>query len=85
MASHIRGFFEKFFSLDKERSFVKKSFIESVRVSCGIELAETQIMIKENKAIVSGTPALKNELFINKGKILKEFNKRAPGRLTIIQ
>lgn len=84
MTSHIKGFFDKFLNLDKDRTSLKKLFIGSVKTSCGIELTESQIIIQDNKIIVSGTPALKSELFINKNKILNAYNKTAVRKISTI-
>ena len=85
MQGPLGSFLEKFLRLERDRKAAKKLFIESVRANSGVELKEGQITIKESTVFVDGPAALKNELFINKEKILEHFNKHSLGRLETIR
>ncbi len=85
MQGPIGSFLEKFLRLERDHRGVKKLFIESVQTCSGAELNERQITIKDSVVFVDGPAALKNELFINREKILEHFNKRSPGRLETIR
>lgn len=82
---HIGGFLEKFLHLEDKRNETKSIFIESVEKNSNIKIKDSQINISGGVVVVSGSPALKNELFINKEKILNYFNSKSKEKIENIR
>ena len=82
---HIGGFLEKFLHLEDKRNESRNIFIESVEKTTNIKIKENQIMISSGTATITGSPALKNELFINREKILNYFNSKSKEKIENIR
>lgn len=82
---HIGGFLDKFLHLEEKRDGSKKLFIESVEKNSNIKIKENQVVINNGTAVITGSPALKNELFINKEKIINYFNSKSKEKIENIR
>ncbi|OGZ04790.1 MAG: hypothetical protein A2648_00770 [Candidatus Lloydbacteria bacterium RIFCSPHIGHO2_01_FULL_41_20] len=76
MTLHIKNFLNKFLKLDNENRRLKKELIEIININLNLIIRDNQIEISNSNILIKTTPLVKNEIFIKKEGILKEFNKK---------
>ncbi|MEK7558647.1 MAG: hypothetical protein AAB507_02360 [Patescibacteria group bacterium] len=84
MANHIKIFLNKFLELKNKNTFLKKILINIIYNKINVSIQENQIEISGKSVFIKTTPLIKNELFIKKEKIIKEFNQKTNKNITSI-
>ncbi len=72
---NISSFLEKFSKLIKTDDNLKNNIISSIKNITGFEIKKENISIKNKIAYIKEKPHFKNEVFMNKDKILNELFK----------
>lgn len=66
----IKNFLRKYANLTPPDAAVRKAVIESVRTFAGVDLEEKQIRVIRSVVYVDTDSAVRNKLFLIKGKLL---------------
>ncbi len=83
MDNHIKIFLNKFFELKNKNTHFKKILIDIIYNKINIPIQEDQIEISGKNVFIKTTPVIKNELFIKKEEIIKEFNQKTNKNILI--
>lgn len=78
-------FVEKFKKLLGSYGNEKEIMVQVLKQSLGMDFDKSDILIKNNVAYVSGSPALKNHLVIKKNLILEEIKKHQVLKITDVR
>ena len=84
MVDHIKNFLNKFLELKNKNSFLKETLVDIIKKEINFLIKEEDIEINNIEIKIKTNPTVKNELFIKKDKILKEFNKKTNKNITSI-
>ncbi|MBU6389941.1 hypothetical protein KGQ31_00130 [Patescibacteria group bacterium] len=72
----ISFFLEKFKTLGQKEAVLKGVFLDCVLAVTGVSLPNDSVSFRGDTFFVKTHPALKNELYIKKERILSEFTKQ---------
>jgi hypothetical protein len=75
----ISDFLKNFNNIFKKDELLKNTIRNSIKKIINIEINRDLILIKNKTIILNEKPHLKNEVFMNKEKILTEINKISNG------
>mgnify|MGYP003405194106 FL=1 len=77
--NHITSFLEKFKNLISKEELYSETISNIIEKEISYKIDKNTIKIKRNVIFINGSPVLRNEILINKSKILQALKEGLPG------
>ena len=82
---NISSFLEKISKSVQSKEFYNEQIIDVIEKNTNIKLKSEDVELKDNIVLIKCSPAIKNRLFISRGKILEEISVFTPVRVIDIR
>lgn len=76
--NNLNNLLKRYFKLSNNNNFFKESIIKVLKTDLNLNIKSDQIIIKDNKIIITCSPLVKTELIINQKKILNSLQEIDP-------